>query len=341
MAVGTGIQGYAQGAISDQTLLLRDIRDGLGVYNRTIDPLVDMMSELTTRQTLRVSQAPKSFRNKADGGRSDSSRNTPRDLNVPFATYDLSSDFTVEWLQDALSSDVMQEMETAIAGDVELVEALFWTAVFTKQTVGALGTAYQAGFYNGEVDVPNYKNNTFYGTAHYHYAGLNTTTLAFSHIQAMRIDIQQHGYGRIPGSLHLFAHSDQSDDISGLMNTNASSTILQAITSNRSKLIDDGIVNTGVVVDGVTIHITDNVPTGYLGMIATDVKPVARREHFNPAYQGLQIYSESGVNQEYPLLGQSFMRRIGFAVQHMGAGTCRQLVASTTYTNPTFRNPVE
>ena len=338
--MATGIQGYAQGAIYDQTLLLRDIRDGLAVYNRTESPLLAALSEPTTRETLRVSQGPKSFRQAADGGKGVSERAVYRDLSVPFKSYDLSSEFTVQWLQDALPSDIMGEMDTAIAGYVELVEALFWASVFTKRTVGAIGTAYQAGFYNGELDVPNYKNNAHHGTAHYHYIGINTTTLAKSHIQAMKADIQEHGYGLTPGSLHLFANSAQQDDILGLMDTNASTTILQAITANRERAIDFGLMNTGVLLEGVQVHIDDNVPAGYLGMVASDVKAIARREHFRPEYRGLQTFGE-GRNPDYPLEGMNFLRRIGFAVQHMGAGCCRQIVGSTTYTNPTFRSPIE
>jgi hypothetical protein len=335
----TGLSGYAGGAISDQTLLLQDIRSELAVYNKTADPWIDRLSEKTTRQTLRVAQAPKSFRQKADGGSSNSSNVVYRLLTVPFRTYDLNSEFTVEWLQDALPSDVLGEMAAAIAGDVELVNALFFASMFTKQTAGSIATAYQSGFYNGETDVPSYKNNSF-SSAHSHYAGLNTVTLALSHIQSMKTDIQEHGYGLRPGSLYLFANSAESSKLLNLSNTNASSTVLQAMTLQREKGIDHGVVGTGWILEGVQIVITDDVPSGYLGMVAADVKPIAMREHFNPSYQGLQDYTES-FNAQYPLAGMKFMRRVGFAVQHLGAGTCRQLVASTTYTNPTFRSPVE
>ena len=335
----TGQNGIAAGAISDQLQLLQDIRSELAIYNKSIDPWVDRLSEKTIRQTLRVAQAPKSFRQKADGGNSNSSNVVYRLLNVPFKTYDLNSEFTVEWLQDALPSDVMAEMAAAIAGDVELVNALFFASMFTKQTVGSSGTAYQAGFYNGETDAPSYKNNTF-GAAHYHYLGLNTVTLALSHIQSMKTDLHEHGYGLTPGSLYLFANSAESSKLLNLSNTNASSSVLQAMTLQRQKGIDYGVVGTGWVLEGAQVVITDDVPAGYLAMVAADIKPIAMREHFHPGYAGLQDYTES-YNAQYPLAGMRFMRRVGFAVQHLGAGTCRQLVASTTYTNPTFRSPVE
>jgi hypothetical protein len=336
MAVGQ--QGYAMGAIADQTLLLQDIRSGLAVYNQQVDPWIARLAEPTIRQTLRVSQAPKQFRLKGDGGSSNSERTAYRTLNVPFNTYDLNSEFTVEWLQDALPSDIMNEMTTAIAGDVELINGLFFSSIFTKQTVGAIGTAYQAGFYNGEVDVPNYKNTTHFGTAHYHYLGLNTTTLTRAHLQSARIDVQEHGFGLTPGSLFLFINSAQSDDVANLMNTNSADTIVQAITDSRQIAIDRSVVNTGASIDGMMIVVTDDVPAGYFAVIAADARPIAMRQHFNSTYQGLQDYTDSS-NAQYPLMGLKFMRRIGFAVQQLGAGTCRQLVASTTYTNPTMRLP--
>jgi hypothetical protein len=328
-----GVNNFQQGAIVDQTLLLQEIRDGLGVYNTQQSPVIDMFSEQTVRQTLRVSQAPKQFKRDADGGSPESQKAVYRLLNVPLDDWGLGSEFTVKYLQDALPSDIINEVDSAMRGDVELVDALFWRAVFTKRTVGSVGTAYQAGFYNGETDVPPYKNNSF-GSAHFHYLGANSTTYTLAIHRAMKKDLQEHGYGLLPNSIHAYFHTDQINDLMGLINSNT--TILQAITGQREKGIDSGVVGTGIVIEGVVIHIDDNAPSGYVAMLCTDVKPVAKRVHFTPAYQGLQVYKQSEI-EGYPLAGIQFLRRIGFAVQHLGAGTCRQLVASTTYTNPTFR----
>jgi hypothetical protein len=334
----TGIRGFDEGYISDQTQLLQDIRDGLAVYNMTEDPIVAALCEPTIRQTLRAVQAPKKFQLMGDGGYSNSQKNQYRLLNVPFKDYDVNTEFTIRGLQDMLPSDARSELTTSIQGDVQLVNSLMFAAIFTKQTVGSVGTAYQSGFWNGETDVPDFQNNSF-GSAHYHYLGLNTTTLAKSHIQDMKADIQEHGFGLTPGSLLLLINTDETSDVQGLMDTNASNTILQAVTMMRERAIDQGMVNTGVVLEGAQVVVTDNVPSGYLGMVASDVMPLARREHVNAAYRGLQPYWEMQPPENYPLAGMKFMRRIGFAVQLPGAGTCRQLVASTTYSNPTFLNP--
>lgn len=334
-----GQNQYAQGFISDQTQLLQEIRDGLSIYNESVEAVVARFSELTTRQTSRVSQAPKPFSRKAPGAKTYSQRSTYRLLNAPLDSYELNSEFDVEWLQDALESDVRTELNAAMAGDAELQQSLFWQAVLTKRTVGAVETAYQAGFYNGELDVPPFRNNSF-ASAHYHYLGINTTTLAKSHLQAAKADVIEHGYGLQPNSLHIYFNSAQCDDVQQLLDTNAATTILQAMTAMRERAIDKGVLNTGVTIEGMELHFDDHIPAGYFAVLAEDVRPVIRREHVRPEYQGLQIYTET-PNENYPLLGQRFLRRIGFAVQHMGAGTCRQIVASTTYDNPTFRIPAE
>jgi hypothetical protein len=158
----------------------------------------------------------------------------------------------------------------------------------------------------------------------------------------MKIDIQEHGYGLAPGSLHLFINTAQIADVMALVNSNT--TILQAVTGQRERGIDSGLVGTGIVIEGVVVHVDDNVPVGYVAMLASDVKPLARRVHFNSAYQGLQLFNPvTGMSvadfggMDFPLAGSEFLRRVGFAVQFLGAGTCRQLVASTSYTTPTFR----
>ena len=330
----TGMGGYVDGAIADQTLLLQDIVDGLSTYNDQPLPYIAQFCAATERQVQRVPQAPKTFRRHADGAEPESQKMQYRTLTTPLGTWSLGSEFTTEYLQDALESDILAEMNGAILGDVELVNQLFFGAILTKRTVGSIGTAYQIGFYNGETDVPAYKNNSF-SSAHYHYLGANSTTYTLAIHRVMMQDIREHGYGLMPGSLHAFFHSAQMADVQGLINSNT--TILQAITGQREKGIDLGAWNTNLLIEGVEIHFDDNVPSGYTAMMASDVKPLSMREHFRPEYRGLMRYYKHQPPENMPLQGMEFMRRIGFAGRLPGAGTARQLVASTTYTNPTFR----
>jgi hypothetical protein len=333
MAGVPGQVGFSQGYVADQTELLQIVVDGLGVYNMTADPIIDDFTEEIVMQESRVSQAPIQFNRHADGGAPDGQRQSYRLLNTPLNAYEAGTPFTVLGLQDALPSDVQATMNGVMAGDAERMEMEFFRCLFTPQTAGAVGTAYQASFWNGETDVPNWKNNTFFGTAHSHYAGLNTTTLALSHFQSMKKDIQQHGYGLTPGSLVCFLHSDQESALENLLNIAVSSSLT---TPSRVVAQEDGAYGQEIRYSGIRFVINDNTPSGYIAMVDVNVKPIAKRVHLRPDYRGLQMYSET-YNENYPLAGQNFLNRYGFAVRHLGAGTVRQLVASTSYTTPTFR----
>lgn len=331
-----GINGMSQGVITNQALLLEDIRNGLAVYNTGIDPFISMFTEPTIRQVLRVSQAPKQFGRTGEGNNPIDQKSLFRELMTPLLDYDLSSEWTIQGIQDMLISDLATEVEAVYLGDMELVNALFFASLFTSRTAGSIGTPYQASFYNGETDVPPYKNNVFAGTPHYHYKGINATTFALSHLREMLQDVREHGYGRTPGSCYLVLHTNQAPDIMGMVNTNAANTILQAITAMRQKGIDQGVYNTGIVIEGVMISFTDDVPAGYVGLLTSTTKPVAQRQHIEESARGLQMF-QSSFNEQYPLAGMKFLRRTGYAPQHLGACTFRQIVASTSYTNPTFR----
>jgi len=331
-----GINGMSLGVIDNQALLLEDIRSGLTVYNTATDPFIAMLTQPTVRDIIRVSQAPKDFSLTGEGSNPLDQRSLFRELRTSLLDYDLSTEWTIQAIQDMLISDLATEVEAVYLGDVELQNALFFTSMFTKRTAGAIGTAYQAGFWNGETDIPPYKNNTFAGTAHYHYLGANETTLSLNTVRLMQKDIREHGYGREPGSTYLLAHTAQTPDIMGMVNTNSANTILQAITSMRERGIDQGIYNTGITIEGTQIVFTDDVPQGYVGLVSTTVKPIAQRMHINASARGLQMF-QSSYNEQYPLAGMKFLRRIGFAAQHLGACTFRQITGSTTYTNPTFR----
>lgn len=331
-----GLNDSSVGYVADQTVLLQTAVDGLAVYNSAPDPVIENLTQLVTLETIRVPQAPKSFSPAGEGARTGDKSVVYRKLNTPLLDYELSSEFTVQWLQDALPSDITTEMEAAMKGDAELLEALFFGAMFTKITPGTVAAAYQASFYNGETDVPHYKNNAF-SSAHYHYKGINSTTLTSDIWEEAKQDIIEHGFGRTPGSLEAKFHSSDLDLVIPL--ANSSSTILQAITAMREKAIDGGILNNGVMISGVWVTADDNVPPGYFCMYDRFEKIMNRRVHKVPAYQGLQLFRKgSEASPEYPLSGMHFFRRVGFSARQLGACTCRQIVASTTYTNPTFRH---
>ena len=331
-----GISTFQEGTIADQTRLLQVAVDGLGVYNDNPDPMIDRLTALVTLETVKVSQAPKEFTKDADGSSGLRTRAVRRLLNTPLLDYSLADEFTVKALMDMREDDLIMEIDTAIKGDADLVNSLFWFTMFTKKTVGSVATAYQASFYNGETDVPPYRQNAF-AAAHFHYLGSNTATFTRAVFDSMVSDVQEHGYGLEPGSLTLACHSSDADDVVALFN--ASTGILQAGTPSRTAAIDRGVRAPGVMLGGVMLRVDDYAPPGYFAMYSSNESILNRREHSEANFRGLMIFREAGFSPEFPLAGTKFMRRLGFSARHLGAATFRQVVGSTTYTNPTFRHP--
>lgn len=327
-----GMRTYGDGFVADQRQLLHNVVNGLEVYNQSPDPLIDLFTQLTVRENARVPQAPLFFDEEGEGANPDARRIQHRLLSFPLRTFETIAPFTRTGLEDALPSDILDTANAGMAGDAERVQGLFFASIFLKRTAGSIGTAYQASFWNGETDVPAYGENTF-ASAHSHYAGTNNATLSRDHIIGAVEDMLEHGYGMRPGSLYAFFNTAQYSDVIAIMDP--TSNPVQG-TPMRQTLIDQGGIGTGITVYGVKILFNQHVPAGYFAILDGDVKPIGRREHLMPEYRGLQIFQDP-PNETAPLLNTKWRRRIGFAVRHLGAGVCRQIVASTTYTNPTMR----
>jgi hypothetical protein len=164
MAQTQGFVGRPQGYVADQTQLLQIVVDGLAVYNQTAPEVIPEFATDVYQQEMRVSQAPIQFSPHADGGVPEAQRQSYRLINAPLAAYDAGAPFTVLGLQDALPSDIQATMDAVMAGDIERQEMEFFRTIFTKVTAGSVGTAYSPAWWNAETDVPDFRNNTFFGS---------------------------------------------------------------------------------------------------------------------------------------------------------------------------------
>lgn len=131
--------------------------------------------------------------------------------------------------------------------------------------------------------------------------------------------------------LTMFINTAQTDDV---MNIQDPGSGIVAATSERERAIDRGIWRQGIMVNGVNVVVNNNVPAGYVLMLASDVKPLSLCEHVDPSVRGLMF--QPGYHEAAPLVGSTFRRRYGFAVQHMGAGAVLRL-GNATWSSPTFR----
>jgi hypothetical protein len=330
--MATGVRGYSQGYIADQTQLLQDIRDGLSMYNEQIDPLIGLYCEPTVRETLRVSQMSLTTEIEADGGTPNDQRAVFRLLKTRFGSYVRRTTWTQQGMEDALPGDIDATVRQQIIADREHLATLFFSACMTSHgTANTIGTASLVGFYNGETDVPDFESSSFNGTSQVHYIGTANATLGRDNVSTMQQLIQNKGYGRTAGGLTIFINTAQTDDV---MNIQDPGSGVVTGTPERVKAIDNGVWGQGVMVNGCRVVVNNNVPSGYVLMLASDVKPLSFCEHVDPSVRGLMI--APGPNNTYPLVNATFRRRFGFAVQHMGAGAVLRL-GNATWASPTFR----
>ena len=334
--MAAGFRGYSDGYVSDQTQLLQDIVDGLVIYNKTANPLIDNFCMKTTREIERVSQSALDSEEMPDGGTVGAKTQTYRLITNRFKSYLIRTGWTSLGLQDALPSDVQATLDGAMAGDAQRLNTLFFQAIFKAYgdatAINTVGTASSVGFYHGETDVSDFKNTTFNGVAQDHYTYTASTTLGVDNIDTLMGLVRGKGYGLMPGALTLFANTAQAPDIQAIMDPSSG---IAGVTPNRVSAIDDGVQGNGIRVRGCNVVIDNDVPSGFVALVANDVKPISMREHIDPAYRGLLRYQES-FDQNFPLANSNFLRRVGFTVRHMGAGAVIKLNAGS-YANPTFR----
>lgn len=322
-----GFQDASRGVIESQAKQLDVFINALELYNSQTDPLISLLTQDYITQTAQVPQGPLEMRIEAQGVQAEMQSVSYRDLLFPFAKFETAPVWTRSGWEDAQQQTISDTFQAALKGDIELQHGLVTDAIFTKRTVGAIGTAYRAGFWNGETDVPSFGENTF-GSAHYHYKGINTTTLAASHLEACVEDILEHGFG---GPFIGLFNTAQISDVSPLFDT----TVNSINTPQRQKVIDAG-AQAGGMVKGVDCMFAHWVPAGYFAVLSLAVKPLARRLHPDPQYRGLTMVMPNEASSD-PLIDAYLRRRVGIGVARLGAGTVRQIVASTSYTNPTLR----
>jgi len=243
--------------------------------------------------------------------------------------YGIGSD--LDTMRRSTSRQLQMAINRGFAEDSENVLLQFLKVLMTDP--GTSNAGY--GLYNGQFAAeeiltapPRFQNNTF-AAGHTHYYGTNNATLALAHITAAKQTIRHHGN---MGSLAGFINSVQQQALEDLASFTQSSII-------RSPISDSVAVSGFSEVFqllGVTWHVTEMIPSGYMAIVETSGDETRRpMVMYEPAnMRGLNLMP--GPMNDYPLVESFFERWFGVKVANRGAGVAIQIVASTTYTNPTF-----
>jgi len=287
---------------------------GVEAYAKKPTP-IDRFTQKTDKESVVVWQRSMDFVRGAEGYEPDMQKLSSLKINIPLHDYALGYGFTLQSIQDSIAEELDETQREALRADQRLLQKLF---IKTLTTTG--------GFWDGTMTTapPAYGSNTF-TAEHTHYNATGSTTLDLDDLTSLKKHIREHGY---TGGLVLFINSNEVkaiEDLAGWTTAMTSTTIIDDIAKFGAEK--------NVTMYGFSVVVNDFVPAGYLVALDANVASVFIREPINPTARGLKLFK--GTYPDYPLVGAKYIRRIGMAVGHRGAGAVAQLTAGS-YTTPTF-----
>lgn len=231
----------------------------------------------------------------------------------------------------APSRHIIAAINRVFKEDPEEVLKRMLTVMMTKP--GALNSTYGfwSGTYAAEENItkpPTFQQNSFLA-AHSHYIATNNASLTLPFISGLKTHIREHGHS---GPLAGFIDSVTRERFENIVQVTAGitrSTVSDAV-------ILDGFQDQFHLL-GIDWYVTEMMPTDY-GLVVQ----ISGEDEFGrplimfepPTLQGLQLHP--GTDALHPLIESYFDRWAGWKVFQRGAGVAFQIVASTTYTSPTF-----
>lgn len=239
----------------------------------------------------------------------------------------------LDTLQRSSGKEVSMAFNRPMAEDPEAVLIKFLEVMMTDP--GTSNAGY--GFYNGEFATeekitapPQYGQQTF-SANHNHYFTSNTSaTLDLADINEMKATIRHHGYR---GSLAAFINSTTVQVLEDLAAWTSTSIIRGPISD---MVAVDGF-GERFMLQGVTFHVTEMVPSNYILMVevngAESERPLIMFEPAN--MRGLRLHP--GNNPNYPIIESFWDRWFGVKVWQRGAGCVLFFgTHSGTFVSPTF-----
>jgi hypothetical protein len=280
-------------------------------------------------------------------------------LGYPFKWYDLSAQFTWQYLAEATQAQVDSVANAAVEAYwrklmVEVMKTLFNNVNSTASIRGNNYTVYR--FYNADGTVPpTYKTNTFTGS-HTHYVASGAGTVNSGDLDEIIDDFASHGYTQILGyTLCVLVNRVEGDVIRGFRTAaNGGTARYDFIATNQQP---GQIINTsqqligaprpptslrGLSVIGsygpLLIVQDDWFPAGYVVGVATGGEnnlnnPIGFRQHAQQGLRGLRLVR--GRQPDYPLIDSYWATGFGFGARQRG-GVYVMKITAGAYAAPTI-----
>lgn len=273
-----------------------------------------------------------------------------------FKFYDLAVRYTWMFIAEADQGQLRLNHNVALEADLKIRFRKVMQRLFNPlNSVGGGFTEKNEpvtvfAAYNGDGEVPPaYEHSTFLGS-HNHYTTSGAAAIRPQDLDALALNIQEHGYTLAKGYRLIVLLNRQEAAIVKTFRVLTGA----AYDFVPNPALQNGAVwvpNNGSYVGGPTgtvrgqigtygpFHVVEEgyIPAGYAVGIVTGGpgnlgNPVGFRQHSNPAYRGLKIIP--GQRSDYPLLDSFYRRGFGTGIRHRGGLAIMQITANPTYTVP-------
>ncbi len=338
-----------------------EIREATSVYNEQRDAIASLLSYRTTQPGDAVPQAVISemFEEASEFG-IPTGISEPSYLKIGYTLkdYDIAMRSTWRFLRSATSEQVQDQVRRIYEADNRLINSLILQRLFSpsQYTNDHMLTAY--GLWTGTdgLTPPSHMGKTFDST-HRHQLTTNGPSFTPMHAEAMIGHVKHHGYGTTQRAQFILLMHPDDVESSGMTAWRAGVAVggvtpkydfivsssapafltAEHVEGTKPPANYHGLPVLGSYGGAFVVH-SYFIPQGYVALVASagpnsSDNPVAVREHERSAYHGLLQIPGRG---QYPLQDSYFRRTVGVGVRHRGAAIVCQIVAGTTYTEPTF-----
>jgi hypothetical protein len=349
-----GQEGYhaaADLALADNVQLrdvVAEIDAALAEYNTRRQEVLQRLVFETTEHAVRVRQAGNTilFERGSEFGTPGFQRTQRASYTtgLPIKSYKVGTGWSIEYLADATSNELRQELADYVAADNTLLYQLALQTLFDNLA----GTTYtfadrkfgdlvvRAPLLNGDGMVPPPFEGTAFAGSHDHYFVSGGASLTDANVVTLNTALDEHGHR---SNKVLFVHQDQVDDVFALTDFYA---------PPDPNIVDPTVAFSRVgapflgVIRGLDLKVRkwNLIPSGYVFAMNdygpnSNQNPVARREF--PAGHPLQGLKLFRPNPEtiYPVEQTFYQRWIGFGSNQRTNGALMKLTAGG-YTVPTI-----
>lgn len=335
---------------ADQRLIYDAINQLTGRVNQDMMDSMRMFVQETTQVYTERYQLPGSgyMQRRADGARGPAVK-AYGSWDVAYPLYDYgeqvaATDIDMAYMTPA---ELDRHVQTVINGYANAVRRDILTALLIKDNVTYTdkrnGTLTCVPLANGDsVTYPPVLGSVTEATES-HYYGTNYATASISDtndpVVTIINELEEH-FGTSTGNNNIVVFINNAENAKITSLTNFIDTPDRYVQEGTQTPLPSGTPGIpGKILgrhrSGAWISEWRYIPSGYMFGLHTDV-PAPLKQRVDPAETGLpQGLALMSTSAEYPLEASEWRARFGFGVANRLNGVALQLVASTTYTNPT------